>query len=121
MQRSCLILACFLLTSWSAIAGEVDVLDVKVERSTDGSLKIYTTVQHDDEGWDHYADRWEVLDMEGNLLDTRVLKHPHTATPFTRTLPWARIPEGTEKIRIRAHDSVHGYGGKEVVAQVPGK
>jgi hypothetical protein len=69
-------------------------------------------VQHDDEGWDHYADRWEIL-------DTRVLLHPHSRAPFTRSIPRAKIPAGIKEIRVRAHDSVHGYGGKELVVPVP--
>ncbi len=100
-------------------AGEAHVLNVKIERMADNSLTVYATVQHDDEGWKHYADRWEILDMQGNLLDTRVLMHPHTEEPFTRSLPRVKIPAETKKIRVRAHDNIHGYGGREIVTEIP--
>lgn len=101
------------------LGGEANVLDVKIDKSKDGYIGVWTTVQHDDEGWEHYADRWEILDMGGTLLDTRVLMHPHSHEPFTRSISQAKIPSSVKKIRLRAHDSVHGYGGKEVVVDLP--
>jgi hypothetical protein len=35
------------------------------------------TVRHADEGWEHYADCWEVLTLDGEVLATRELAHPH--------------------------------------------
>ncbi len=99
-------------------AGEAHILEVKIERESDKNISVSATVQHDDDGWEHYADRWEILDGDGKLLDTRVLMHPHSKEPFTRSLPAAKIPAGTKKIRVRAHDSVHGYGGEEIVAEI---
>ncbi len=84
-------------TGVKGYAGEAHVLHVKIERLADNNITVYATVQHDDEGWKHYADRWEILDMQGNLLDTRVLMHPHTEEPFTRSLPKAKIPAETKK------------------------
>lgn len=110
---------CFLVSSSAACAGKADILGVEIERTEDGYLNVSATVQHDDEGWEHYADRWEILDSQGTLLDTRVLRHPHSTTPFTRSLLRARIPENLEVIEVRAHDNVHGYGGKVVEKAVP--
>ena len=31
----------------------------------------------------------------------------------------AMLPKGIKKIRVRAHDNVHGYGGEIVEASVP--
>ncbi len=100
-------------------AGEAHVVEVRIERMAGNTINVHATVQHDDDGWKHYADRWEILDLEGNLLDTRVLMHPHTKEPFTRSIPRARIPSEIKKIRVRAHDNIHGYGGKEIVAEIP--
>ena len=104
----------------SSFAGEADVLEVRFESTGENELQVWATIQHDDEGMHHYADKWEILDMEGNLLDTRVLLHPHSPAPFTRAIQHVTIPSEVKKIRIRAHDNVHGYGGKEVVVEVPG-
>jgi hypothetical protein len=71
------------------------------------------TVRHADDGWDHYADRYEVLDTRGEVLATRVLRHPHVEEqPFTRRLE-ARIPLHVKEVRVRARDSRHGHGGAE--------
>jgi hypothetical protein len=56
-----------------------------------------------------------VLSLDGTLLATRTLLHPHeTEQPFTRSLGGVAIPDGVATVEIRAHDSVHGYGGKVV-------
>ena len=49
----------------TAIAGEADVLDVKVSCNAEKLCRFSVTVKHDDEGWNHYADRWEVLTPAG--------------------------------------------------------
>ncbi len=40
---------------------------VAIQRKT-GTWCFDTSVRHHDQGWEHYADRWEVLDLEGNVL-----------------------------------------------------
>ena len=76
----------------SVFAGEADVLNVKATPSG-GNWSFSVTVQHADEGWDHYADRWEVLTPDGELLATRVLAHPHVGEqPFTRGLSGVAVP-----------------------------
>jgi hypothetical protein len=108
------------LLSPAALAGEADVLSVEAQCSDDRVCRFVVTLRHADEGWKHYADRWEVLSPEGELLATRVLRHPHVEEqPFTRALPGVKIPISVEKVRIRARDSVHGYGGKEVESELP--
>lgn len=106
--------AVIVLTGFSAIAGEADVVDVKAEKSADNSYRFSVSVRHADEGWDHFANKWDVVDPEGNVLGTRVLAHPHVnEQPFTRSLSNVEIPTGMEYVVIRTHDSVHEYGGKE--------
>jgi hypothetical protein len=57
---------------------------VRAAQGSDGLWKFDTTVRHNDEGWDHYADAWQVVDSEGNILAERILAHPHdTEQPFT--------------------------------------
>lgn len=109
-----------LLLSASAAAGEADVVDAAVARQADGRYRFDVTIRHADEGWDHYADRFEILAPDGTVLATRVLLHPHVREqPFTRALSDVEVPEGVERVRIRAHDSVHGHGGAEVVRELP--
>jgi hypothetical protein len=101
-----------LVACGAAFAGEADVVDVKATPEAGGTWRFDVTVRHADEGWDHYADKWEVLGPDGEVLGERVLLHPHeTEQPFTRSLGGVSIPAGVSRVTIRAHDSVHGYGG----------
>lgn len=103
----------------SGFAGEADVLKVVAEKKGDG-YRFRVTVAHADAGWDHYADRWEILGPDDELLATRVLHHPHVdEQPFTRSLSGVDLPEGLSRVRVRAHDSVHGYGGRMVEVELP--
>lgn len=100
-------------------AGEADVLGAEISANGNGSFRIDVTVRHDDKGWEHYANRWDVLDQDGNVLGSRVLAHPHdNEQPFTRSLT-LNIPAGISVIVIRANDSVHGLGGATVVLTLP--
>ena len=101
-----------------AVAGEADVLAVRAEKR--GETYVFTvTVRHADEGWEHYADRWDILGPDGEVLATRVLRHPHVdEQPFTRSLRSVRIPEGVERVMVRAHDKVHELGGETVAVDL---
>lgn len=107
-------------TAVPVIAGEADVVAVEVTKAADGTYAFAATVRHDDAGWGHYADRWEVLAPDGTVLETRVLLHPHEdEQPFTRSLTGLTIPSGITRVRVRAHDKVHGFGGLEKEIMVP--
>jgi len=119
MTRSYIFL--LLATSYlPALAGEANVLDVDVSCNNDSICRFDVTVRHDDEGWKHYANRWEVLSPDGKILATRVLAHPHVnEQPFTRSLANVKIPDGLSEVVVRAHDMTHGFGGNELVVQLP--
>jgi hypothetical protein len=84
------------------------------------------TVQHPDTGWEDYADGWDVLTPAGTVLKpdpdspfTRLLLHPHeNEQPFTRSQSGIDIPSDVTEVRVRAHDLVDGYGGREVVVDL---
>ena len=114
-------LAAFLLLLWAgaAAAGKADVVAVEAVQESAGTWRFDVTVAHADEGWEHYADKWEVVAPDGTVLGTRVLLHPHeTEQPFTRSLGGVAIPEGIERVIVRAHDSVHGLGGAELAVEL---
>lgn len=78
------------------------------------------TLSHPDSGWDHYADGWRVLDMQGNELGLRVLSHPHVREqPFTRSLSSVQIPEGTTQVQIQARCLTHGWAQQAYVLNLP--
>lgn len=111
----------FLLAGPSfGFAGEADVENVKVTQ-TGESYRFDVTVRHADQGWDHYANIWEVVTTDGEVLGERVLAHPHdNEQPFTRSLSGVEIPKDIKEVIVRAGDSVHGLGGKEMRVSVPG-
>ena len=101
-------------------AGEADVVRAEVRAEGGGAWRFRVTVAHGDTGWDHYADKWDVVAPDGTVLGTRVLLHPHeTEQPFIRSLGGVEIPQGVSEVTLRAHDRVHGYGGKEVTVKLP--
>ena len=109
-----------LLPAGIARGGEADVLAAKVRCSRDSVCEFAVTVQHQDRGWDHYADRWEVLSEDGKVLATRILRHPHLEDqPFRRLLSGVAVPGEISRVRIRARDSVHGYGGEGIAVEIP--
>jgi hypothetical protein len=113
-------LACCLSLVSYASAGEVDVLKAEARRSNGGSYQFSVTLRHDDAGWDHYADRWQVVALDGTVLATRVLAHPHVdEQPFTRSLSGVDIPPSLTAVIIRGGDSEHGFGGVELRLELP--
>ncbi len=98
-----------------APAGEADVVAAEAVRLTGGGWRFDVSVAHDDTGWDHYADRWDIVTADGTVLGSRVLLHPHVGEqPFTRSLGDVAIPPGIDAVILRARDSVHGLGGAEL-------
>ena len=107
------------LVAVAATAGEADVVDGRIESLYDGRYHIEASVRHADLGWDHYAERWDVLAPDGTLLGSRELSHPHVdEQPFTRSLT-LEIPPTVRWVTLRAFDGVHGYGGASVELEVP--
>lgn len=103
-----------------SLAGEADVLDVQVMVSEDTTYTFDVTLSHSDTGWEHYANKWEILDENYQIIGTRILHHPHVdEQPFTRSLSGVEISQDTREITIRAHDSVHEYGGKVIRVRLP--
>ena len=102
--------------------GNADVLHVRAVQSGDGAWTFYVTVEHPDTGWEDYADGWDVVTPDGQVLKpdpdspfTRLLLHPHeNEQPFTRSQSGIVIPAGASRVLVRGHDLVDGYGGREV-------
>ncbi|WP_456404597.1 hypothetical protein [Thiolapillus sp.] len=118
-MKTTIALVAFILVTGAVLAGEADVIDAKIIDNGSAGWTFHVTLKHADEGWKHYADRWEVL-SEGKVLATRILAHPHVnEQPFTRSLSGVQIPESTQSITIRAHDKLHGYGGATLTFDWP--
>ena len=99
-----------------------DVVFVEASRQEDGSWTFSVTVSHPDTGWEDYADGWDVVLPDGEVIRpdpdspfTRLLLHPHeNEQPFTRSQRGIIIPENVTAVTVRAHDLVDGFGGRTV-------
>jgi hypothetical protein len=93
----------FAFASASTHAGEADVIAATAKRNTDGTYRIDATIKSRDTGWDYYAERFEVVTLDGKILAARVLLHPHEdEQPFTRELDNVKIPAGVTSVKVRA-------------------
>jgi len=103
------------------LANDATIVDAKIlPASGKRQFQVHVTLQHADTGWDHYANRWDVLDENGKLLGSRTLHHPHVnEQPFTRSLSLT-IPPEVKVITIVASDSVHGDNEQTFTLEVPG-
>ena len=120
MRSVRLFLCALLLLPGALFAGEVTIVDVRVECPSTCTFSV--TLEHADEGWNHYADQWDVVTLDDQLLKSRVLYHPHeNEQPFTRSLSGVLIPQEISQVKIRARDSKHGYSPQEVVVDLPGR
>ena len=115
------VLVSYTLLTGAAQSGDVDVEKVNAIHSGNGVYTFHVMLRHADTGWEHYADRWDVATPDGKVLGSRKLLHPHVdEQPFTRSLSGIRVPAGTKSVTIRAHDKVHGEGGREITVLLSG-
>ncbi len=89
--------------------GSAIVTQVKISGDED-AYSFSVTMSSPDTGCEQYADWWEVVDTDGNLIYRRILAHSHVEEqPFTRSGGPIAISTTTE-VYIRAHMNNTGYG-----------
>lgn len=107
------------LAIYSTALDFAQVTDVLATQKSDGSWCFGTSVRHNDQGWDHYADGWQVIDLDGNEMAFRLLGHPHdNEQPFTRSQCNINIPSEISQVIVWAKCNKHGYGGKPFVVNL---
>jgi hypothetical protein len=76
-----------------------------------GAYQFSVEISSPDLGCQQYADWWEVVDEQGELVYRRVLGHSHVdEQPFTRSGGPAPL-EMNDTVTVRAHMHPSGYGG----------
>lgn len=109
----------FDIDTYSTSIEFAQVTHVVATQRASGNWCFDTSIRHNDQGWEHYADRWEVLDLAGNQLGYRTLGHPHdNEQPFTRSRCKIKIPAEISKVVVRAKCNKHGFGGKPIVVDL---
>ena len=120
MKNFLIFILFFLVFPVAVQGGEADVVAVNILKLGPNTYQFDVTVAHEDEGWNHYTNKWDVVGVDGTVIGTRILHHPHVnEQPFTRSLSRIVIPKKNGPVTVRAHDSVHEYGGKVVSAALP--
>jgi hypothetical protein len=96
-----------------------DVQDVSVT-GIDLEYSFSVTLKSPDTGCRQYADWWEVISPDGELIYRRILLHSHVnEQPFTRSGGPVEIEKDQEVI-VRAHMNNTGYGGMALQGTVSG-
>lgn len=95
------------------------VQQVDAVQSKNGSWCFNTQVRHNDQGWDHYANEWQVTDLQGNVLASRKLLHPHDdEQPFTRNLCNIKFADDIKQVVVSAKCNLHETTGQHVVVDL---
>ncbi len=102
--------------SVTGMPGPVDapVADVTAVRVSGdpGAYQFSVEISSPDTGCEQFADWWEIVTEDGQLLYRRVLLHSHvTEQPFVRSGGPVDVDEDTVVI-VRAHMNNGGYGGQ---------
>jgi len=97
-----------------------DVISVAVTGDA-GAYRFSVEIASPDEGCDQYADWWEVLTEDGQLIYRRILAHSHVnEQPFVRSGgPVAVGPD--EVVVVRAHMHPGEYGGSAMRGTAAGR
>ena len=90
-----------------------------VEVSPGGSgYSFAVTIESDETGCDQYANWWEVVTPEGELLYRRILAHSHVdEQPFTRSGGPVAISE-EDVVVVRSHANPDGYSTQAMKGSV---
>lgn len=97
-----------------------DVVAVTVVEGPAGIFRFDVTMSSPYDTPDRFADAWRVVGDDGVVYGIRELLHDHASEqPFTRSLTGVELPDEVASVVVQGRDSTHGWGGAELVVEVP--
>jgi hypothetical protein len=101
---------------------EAHVTFVRATQAADKTWTLEVTIEHPNRGDGGYADGWDIITPAAQVIKksvgeayTQALSEPSTREEsLTHTLTGLAIPADVTRFFVRAHDSVHGWGGEMV-------
>ncbi|NJL87334.1 MAG: hypothetical protein HC886_17315 [Leptolyngbyaceae cyanobacterium SM1_1_3] len=94
------------------------VTAVEATAGEPGAYTFAVTVQSPDTGCDRYANWWEVISAEGDLIFRRILAHSHVdEQPFRRAGGSVAV-QPDQTVIIRAHMQPTGYGNQAMQGSI---
>ena len=103
MKRISLISIPVFLLSINVLAQPPVIVKAEAIVQSNQLFDIAVTIEHDDTGWEHYANEWVVIVDDKKEVGKRTLYHPHVnEQPFTRYLRDIKIPADAKSIKVYA-------------------
>ena len=103
--------------SAESVLAEASVIAVEASGNANNYM-FSVTVRSDETGCDRYADWWEVITPEGELLYRRILAHSHVdEQPFTRSGGPVMVGVDDE-VLVRSHVNPDGYSTQAMQGSV---
>jgi hypothetical protein len=96
------------------LAKEVEITKVELE-PTGSTWTVHVTLRHDDQGFEHYANGWRLVDAKKNVIAAQELYHPHDKKKsFTDSKANIKIPSQTKLVFLEAQAKPHGWSKQRV-------
>ena len=99
-----------------------DVLRVRALQEGETLWRFEVTIQHPDTGAKDRVDGWDLLLPDDSVVKpvpgsafTQAIDGEISTQPEVHVQTGIVIPVDTELLRVRAHDSVDGFGGRELL------
>ena len=96
-----------------------EIVGAEATETDEGTYDFDVTISSPYDTPERYADGWQVLGPDGEVLGEMELGHDHASEqPFTRTQFDVEIPADVTEVQIEGHDLENGYGGKRFTVQL---
>ena len=93
----------------NAQAGTVEILAVEFHKTGMDTWSVRVTLKHDDMGWEHYADNWQIVNENGKILKVKeVIEDDYLKrVPLKRELLNRALKEIIEDLKVTKVENYH--------------